>query len=174
MRLLYLVFIVNIVTREHKKKLRSIKVKHKTLIDTLINVIKTLNLVHFQESLTFYFAAIAFPGDLRKMIKSASVEKRKYKREFCIGLQILNTIEAAFLRHSKSILNEFIKIPEASYLLINYLETLQEEEFSEVHSYLKEIASKTLYPSNKERKSSRNINLTYQNQASKILNLIFE
>ena len=138
------------------------------MIRAAVSVTKTLNFDRFQESLGFYLAAIAFPGDLRKMIKSTSEDMPKYKKEFIKGLHILNKIEDAFIRYSKNILKEFIRIPEACLLLRNFLETIEEKELSETHTQLKDMSSKTL------KTLSKDSNWNHQNSAVKIFNLINE
>ena len=166
--LCWLILITYTVTPEFKRKNRNIKVIHQKLISSSVSVAKSLNSTNFQESLGFYLAAIAFPSTLRKMIKTASEENPEFISEFQEGLLILNRVEEAFIRYNKIVFQGFFSMSDASYLLLKYLETVDESKFTETHYYLRDMASNAIILSNNKS------NLILQNAAVKVLNLIIE
>jgi len=98
----------------------------------------------YDETLPFYLAAIAFPTDLRKILLKASTNKPENAKEFNACKGILDTIENAMSRYSKKVLEDFIRMPEVSMLLLNYLSKRKNAEYKEHYKMLKEMAEVSL------------------------------
>lgn len=74
---------------EYKRKIRNLKVKHQKLICSTMQIASMLNFTQFKDSLGFYLAAVAFPNDLKKILKNAIKDIPQHESEFKFGLQAL-------------------------------------------------------------------------------------
>lgn len=129
---------------EYKRKIRNIKLKHKTLVSCALELAKTLALSSAPNNVAFYLTAIAFPTDLRKILSKAGEENPSSKHRYNIGMQAIDKIENAMTRYSKKVMNEFMDIPEVCLLLLNYLSKVENREYSEHIQMLKEMATESL------------------------------
>ena len=129
---------------EYKRKIRNIKLKHKTLINCCYNLSETLALSDSNTSVAFYLSAIAFPTDLRKILNKATSEFPENKNEFSTGLKAIDKIESAMTRYNKRVMKEFISVPEICYLLLHYISKMKNEEYGDYYKLLKEMANETL------------------------------
>jgi hypothetical protein len=129
---------------EYKRKIRNIKLKHKTLINCCYNLAEMLGLSDCNTSVAFYLSAIAFPTDLRKILKKSISEFPENKAQFSIGLKAIERIESAMTRYNKRVMKEFIGVPEICYLLLHYISKMKNEDYGEFYKLLKEMANETL------------------------------
>lgn len=105
---------------------------------------RTLGLSEADNNVAFYLTAIAFPTDLRKILKKTQDENIDKKPEIMVGLRALDKIENAMTRFSRKVMNDFMSIPEICMLLLNYLTKVKNQEYQEHYKSLKEMAEKTL------------------------------
>lgn len=129
---------------EYKRKIRNIKLKHKTLVCCCIDLAKALSLSDADNNVAFYLTAIAFPTDLRKILIKHRDEVQSNSEELQVGLTAIDKIENAMTRYSKKVMNEFMKIPEICLLLLNYLSKVKNEDYKEHYKFLKELANTSL------------------------------
>lgn len=130
---------------EYKRKIRNIGLKHKTLIGCSLSLARILSLSNWAENVAFYLTAIAFPNDLKKILAKATAICPENKSEFALGLNSIDVIENAMTRYSKKVMNNFMRIPEIWYLLLNYLSKVKNNEYKEHYDMLKEMANQTLH-----------------------------
>lgn len=129
---------------EYKRKIRNIKLKHKTLVNSCLDLSKALSLTQVDNNVAFFLTAIAFPTDLRKILVNTRAEMPNNKNAIQIGLKAIDKIESAMTRYSKKVMSEFIKIPEICMLLLNYLSKAKNEGYKEHYVFLKEMANASL------------------------------
>lgn len=128
----------------YRRKMRNVKLKHKLLISCSIEVTNNLKLEKFRKSLPFYLAAIAFPVDLKKIMKKGSKAKPKNKEDFESGVDIIDNIENALTKFNKKVLKDFTKMPEVSVLLLNYLGKVNNTEYQDHYKMLKDLATESI------------------------------
>ena len=109
-----------------------------------MQIANLLNIEQFKDSLGFYLAAVAFPNDLRKILKNAIRDNPEHKKEFEFGLQALDRIDDALTKYSNRCMKEFIKIPEICLLLKHYLSKVKNTEYSEHYKSLNDMATASL------------------------------
>lgn len=129
---------------EYKRKIRNIRVKHKTLINWAKDLAKALSLSSSDNNVAFYLTALAFPTDLRKILVNAGEENPDNKSEFSVGIQAIDIIENAMTRYSKKVMQDFIRIPEIWLLLLNYLSKVRNEEYQQHYQMLSEMATHSM------------------------------
>ena len=140
--------------------------KHQKLIYSTTQIANLLNISQFKDSLGFYLAAVAFPNDLKKILKNAIKDIPQHENEFKFGLQVLDKIDDALTKYSNRCMKEFIKIPEICVLLKNYLSKVQNPEYKEHYKNLNDMATTSLETFSKTK------NEDYDCTVAKIFKLI--
>jgi len=128
----------------YRRKMRNIKLKHKLLISCSKEVADSIALSDFQKSLPFYLASVAFPIDVKKIMKKSAKSNSKHRSLFNQGVDIINNIETALSKFSKKVLEDFVKMPEICILLLNYLSKVDNQEYQEHYKMLKVMASDSI------------------------------
>jgi hypothetical protein len=119
------------------------------LINSSIDVSNAIDLSTFKKSLPFFLASIAFPIDMKKMLKKAAKNKPGNKRDFNSGVDIIKSIESAMTHYSKKVMKDFVKMPEVSALLLNYLSKVDSQAYKGHYKMLKDMAEKSISESSK-------------------------
>ena len=126
------------------RKLRNIKLKQSLLIDSSEMLVSKIKFCYITTSLPFYLSAIAFPNDVKKLLKKACRLNNEDKSNYKMLIDEVNNIDKIFTRYSKKTLSEFLSKPEYSALLLYYLDKIQNKEYKDNWQILKDIATNSI------------------------------
>jgi hypothetical protein len=132
-----------------KRKIRNVDLKHKLLISSSLELVKSLNLDGCDESISYYLSCLAFPHDVKKILRKSIASDSENSHIYENGVEIIQRIENALSKYSKKVLNEFIMVPEIALLLLNYLQKVQNKEYEHHYSTLKDLADKSISENSK-------------------------
>jgi len=136
------------------------------LISCSVEVSDEVGHGNFKKSLPFFLASIAFPIDMKKILKKSRKSKPKSKGDLEAGADIVQNIEKALSNYSKKVLSDFVKMPEISTLLLNYLSKSNNPELGHHEKMMKDMAENSIseYQNSEldpsEKAEDRLVNLT--------------
>lgn len=124
--------------------MRNINLKHRMLVSCSREMTSAFDAEKYERSLPFYLASIAFPIDVKKTLTKLAKSKAKNKDLIKEGFLIIDSIESAFSKYNKKVLEEFLKMPEVCVLLLHYLSKVEHEEYREHYKYLHSLATESI------------------------------
>ena len=127
-----------------RRNMRNVNLKHKMLINCSIDVSNSMGVGSFKKSLPFFLASIAFPIDMKKVLKKTSKKKPGSKKDCELGTSIIKNIENAMTHYSKRVMKDFVKMPEVSTLLLNYLSKVDNPAYKGHYKMLKDMAEESI------------------------------
>ena len=105
----------------YRRKMRNIKLKHKMLIMYSKQLSESLFSAQLNEWTSFFLAALAFPSDMKKILRQSLKIKKNSKDHISKALELIGVIEGVMKNFSTKSLVNFLQINEISCLLLNYL-----------------------------------------------------
>lgn len=113
----------------YDRKEKCINTKHKQLIKYISIGMQTLGFNTFANNMPFYFAAFAYPSDMRKILEESKQQFRTQNEIISQATYIVELVDNWFNRFSKKILNDMLSIPQISFFIHYYLTNV--DDFSE-------------------------------------------
>ena len=142
MKKYYANFIV--ANANYRRNMRNIKLKHKLLIESSVEVAQKLGIPLFWESMPFFIIAVAFPSDLKKILAKA-IELMPNENELFVALvQKSAKIELVTSRFSLKALEDFIAFPEVSILVKHYLSQIENRKYTRHYKSLQDLSGNVL------------------------------
>ena len=128
----------------YRRTMRNVKLKHKMLISCSNEITEKFMSTSEMRSTTFILASIAFPNDMKKILKLSWEEKKNSMEIVNEALEKISTIEWAMNKFSMKNLSKFLEIYEVPILLMNYLSKVQNSEYIYYYTMLQEMAEKAI------------------------------
>jgi hypothetical protein len=111
---------------EYNRKEKCIFTKHKQLVKCIFEGIKKIGFNEVGPNMPFYFAAFAYPNDMKKILKESKQQFRIQNDLLCQASFTVRQIDNAFNRFSKKVFDEVLAIPQIAFLIKYYLENCDE------------------------------------------------
>ena len=145
---------------DYNRKEKWINTKHKQLVKYISEGMERLGFNEFGKNMPFYFAAFAYPSDMRKILEESKQQFRTQNETISQAIFIVELIDNCFNRFSKKVLNDLLTIPQISFFINYYLSNVN--DFSEYPKSFKSwydvlLKSKEYVEKYGENSSSRNI-----------------
>lgn len=115
---------------DYNRKEKWISTKHKLLVRYISEGMERLGFNDFGKNMPFYFAAFAYPSDMRKILEESKQQFRTYHETISQAIFIVELVDNCFNRFSKKVLNDLLTIPQISFFINYYLSNIN-ESFSE-------------------------------------------
>lgn len=74
----------------------------------------------------FYFAAFAYPSDMKKILKESKQQFRTQNELLCQATYLVHLVDNAFNRFSKKVFDDLLAIPQVAFLIQYYLDNAQD------------------------------------------------
>jgi hypothetical protein len=110
----------------YNRKEKCLQIKHQELIKNIDEGMKKLNFSTFSNNMSFYFAAFAYPSDMRKILEEAKQQYRTQNELLSQAIYIVQLVDNCFNRFSKKVLNDMLSIPQFSYFINYYLTNIDD------------------------------------------------
>lgn len=107
---------------DYNRKEKCINTKHKQLVKCIFEGVEKLGFNQVGANMPFYFAAFAYPNDMKKILKESKQQFRVQNDLLCSASFIVRQVDNAFNRFSKKIFDEVLAIPQISFLIQYYLD----------------------------------------------------
>ena len=102
---------------DYDRKEKCINTKHKQLVKYISIGMEKLGFNSFGKNMPFYFAAFAYPSDMRKILEESKQQFRTQNETLSHATYIVELVDNWFNRFSKKILNDMLAIPQISFLI---------------------------------------------------------
>ena len=110
-----------IAVTKFKKTEKQQKVRRSNLIRCANNMVDELNLPHDLNNFPFYYMALAYPSELKKVLNDAKNTQKQNAGVINQAMVIVKLIENVLNRFSKRIFGSFMEIPEIAVLVQHFL-----------------------------------------------------
>lgn len=110
----------------YNRKEKCIFTKHKQLVKCIFEGVQKLGFNEVGPNMPYYFAAFAYPNDMKKILKESKQQFRIQNDLLCQASFIVRQIDNAFNRFSKKVFEEVLAIPQISFLIQHYLKNSDE------------------------------------------------
>ena len=87
---------------------------------------KKLGFDQVGSNMPFYFAAFAYPNDMKKILKESKQQFRIQNDLLCQATFIVRQVDNAFNRFSRKVFDDVLAIPQVSFLVQYYLDNSNE------------------------------------------------
>lgn len=104
-----------------KKTEKQLKVRKENLVKCVKELIPQLNLPEGLANYEFYYLALAYPSELKKVLNDAKNTSKQQGNAVSQTLNIVKMFESVLNRFSKKIFNSFMEIPEIAFLVQHFL-----------------------------------------------------
>mgnify|MGYP003572333729 CR=1 FL=1 len=113
-------------TTGYNRKEKQCSIKHQELIKKLSLGVDKLGFSGFAENMPFYYAAFAYPNDMRKILEESKSHYRTKNDLLSQALFIVRLVDNCFNRYSKKVLQDVLSVPQFSFLINHFLNNVDD------------------------------------------------